>query len=113
MRHRIFRHGESQDVFTDLLFNALLGFAFMFITAFAMINETSATGKVESKAEVLVTVRWADDHPDDGGVEDHREADGNDDADRDIAARFAYLLGNARHLRDADVRHEHHARLTP
>ena len=67
MRHRVFHHGESQDVFTDLLFNALLGFAFMFITAFAMINETSATGKVESKAEVLVTVRWADDHPDDGG----------------------------------------------
>ena len=65
MRHRIFRHGESQDVFTDLLFNALLGFAFMFITAFAMINETSATGKVGSKAEILVTVRWADDHPDD------------------------------------------------
>ncbi len=65
MRHRVFHHGESQDVFTDLLFNALLGFAFMFITAFAMINETSATGKVESKAEVLVTVRWADDHPDD------------------------------------------------
>lgn len=65
MRHRIFHHGESQDAFTDLLFNALLGFAFMFITAFAMINDTSATGKIESKAEVLVTVRWADDHPDD------------------------------------------------
>jgi hypothetical protein len=65
MRHRRFHHGESRDAFTDLLFNALLGFAFMFITAFAMINETSATGKVESKAEILVTVRWADDHPDD------------------------------------------------
>lgn len=65
MRHRVFHHGESRDAFTDLLFNALLGFAFMFITAFAMINETSATGKIESKAEVLVTVRWADDHPDD------------------------------------------------
>ena len=65
MRHRIFHHSESRDAWTDLLFNALLGFAFMFITAFAMINETSATGKIESKAEVLVTVRWADDHPDD------------------------------------------------
>lgn len=65
MRHSAFRQAGAEDAFTDLLFNALLGFVFMFITAFAMINDTSATGKIESKAEVLVTVRWADQHPDD------------------------------------------------
>lgn len=65
MRHSLFRHADPQDAFTDLLFNALLGFVFMFITAFALIDETSAKGKVEAKAEVLVTVRWPDHHPDD------------------------------------------------
>lgn len=65
MRHSLYHRLESQDAFTDLLFNALLGFAFMFVTAFALINETDATGGIESKAEVLITVRWPDDHPDD------------------------------------------------
>lgn len=65
MRHSVFRRGDSQDAFTDLLFNALLGFAFMFVLAFAQINETDDTGKIESKAEVLITVTWADGHPDD------------------------------------------------
>lgn len=65
MRHSLYRRSESQDAFTDLLFNALLGFVFMFITAFALIDETRAVGKVEAKAEILVTVRWPDHHPDD------------------------------------------------
>lgn len=65
MRHSIYRRAESQDGFTDLLFNALLGFAFMFITAFALITDTTEAGKIESKAEVLITVRWPDGHPDD------------------------------------------------
>jgi len=65
MRHSLYHRAESQDAFTDLLFNALLGFVFMFITAFALIDETSAVGKVDAKAEVLVTVRWPDHHPDD------------------------------------------------
>ncbi len=65
MRHRIYRENESQDAFTDLLFNALLGFAFMFVAAFTMISDTNSSGKIDSKAEVLITVRWADRHPDD------------------------------------------------
>lgn len=65
MRHDIFRQGESQDAFTDLLFNALLGFAFMFVAAFALISDPQQTGKVDAKAEVLITVRWPDNHPDD------------------------------------------------
>ncbi|MCZ6887461.1 MAG: hypothetical protein O7H39_03120 [Gammaproteobacteria bacterium] len=65
MRHNVFRQHESQDAFTDLLFNALLGFAFMFVVAFTLISDPTDAGKIESKAEVLITVRWEDRHPDD------------------------------------------------
>lgn len=65
MRHDVFRQRESQDAFTDLLFNALLGFAFMFVAAFTLISDPSNKGKIDSKAEVLITVSWADRHPDD------------------------------------------------
>ena len=65
MRHRLFRERDGQDAFTDLLFNALLGFAFMFVIAFALIRDPQNTGKIDTKAEVLITVRWADGHPDD------------------------------------------------
>ena len=65
MRHRLLRINESQDAFTDVLFNALLGFAFMFVIAFALMAEPTDGGNVEAKAEVLVTVRWEDRHPDD------------------------------------------------
>jgi hypothetical protein len=56
---------DQFDVFTDLLFNALLGFVFMFLIAFMLINPISDTGKVDPKAEVLITVTWPDRHPDD------------------------------------------------
>lgn len=65
MRHSIYKENGSQDAFTDLLFNALLGFAFMFVAAFTMISDTDSSGKIDSKAEVLITVRWEDRHPDD------------------------------------------------
>ena len=56
---------EQFDVFTDLLFNALLGFVFMFLIAFMLINPISDTGKVDPKSEILITVTWPDRHPDD------------------------------------------------
>jgi len=62
---KFFRMSNSQDVFTDLLFNALLGFVSMFTIAFLLISEPSKSGKVDNKAEFLITVRWADNHPDD------------------------------------------------
>ncbi len=65
MRHRIFRQDTEQDVFTDLLFNTLLGFAFMFAIAFMLISSPEKAGDIESKAEILITIRWADKHPDD------------------------------------------------
>jgi hypothetical protein len=65
MRHSIYSEREEQDAFTDLLFNALLGFAFMFVAAFALIRDPDNSGKIDAKAEVLITVRWPDRHPDD------------------------------------------------
>jgi hypothetical protein len=65
MKHRFFKQNSEQDAFTDLLFNTLLGFAFMFAIAFMLISTPEKTGDIESKAEVLITIRWADEHPDD------------------------------------------------
>ena len=65
MRHSLYRRHETQDAFTDLLFNALLGFAFMFVAAFSLMADPIEGGNIESNAEVLITVRWEDRHPDD------------------------------------------------
>ena len=65
MKHKIFSKSEEQDVFTDLLFDALLGFAFMFAIAFMLINSSEETGNIRSNAEILISVQWPDDHPDD------------------------------------------------
>jgi hypothetical protein len=37
----------------------------MFVAAFALIRDPDHTGKIDAKAEVLITVAWADRHPDD------------------------------------------------
>ena len=55
MRHKIFEKSEEQDVFTDLLFNALLGFAFMFAIAFMMINSSEDSGNINTNAEILIS----------------------------------------------------------
>lgn len=65
MKHRVLIKGDEQDVFTDLLFNALLGFAFMFAIAFMLINDSQDAGSIDTKAEVLISIQWPDDHPDD------------------------------------------------
>jgi hypothetical protein len=65
VRHNYFGRQQGEDAFTDLLFNALLGFAFMFVTAFALISEPSDGGKISPNAEILITIRWPDEHPDD------------------------------------------------
>jgi hypothetical protein len=51
--------------FTDMLFNVLLGFAFMVFTAFALISPTAKTGAVNLKAEFLITMTWPDNNPND------------------------------------------------
>ena len=37
----------------------------MFAVAFMLISTPERTGDIESKAEVLITIRWPDEHPDD------------------------------------------------
>ena len=65
MKNKILIKSEEQDVFTDLLFNALLGFAFMFAIAFMLINSSEDEGNINTKAEVLISVQWPNEHPDD------------------------------------------------
>jgi hypothetical protein len=65
MRHRVLSNQHGEDAFTDLLFNALLGFVFMFAMAFMMISDPEKSGNIDSKAEMLITIRWPDNHPDD------------------------------------------------
>ena len=51
--------------FTDILFNALLGFAVMVFIAFALIKPESKTGDIEVNADMIITVSWPDGLPDD------------------------------------------------
>ena len=64
-RRRLYQPTAGSDAFTDLLFNALLGFAFMFFIAFMLIAKPEQTGKIDSKAEFIISVSWPDFHPDD------------------------------------------------
>lgn len=51
--------------FTDILFNALLGFTVMVFIAFSLINPEQKTGLVNVKAELIITATWPDNNPDD------------------------------------------------
>lgn len=53
------------EIFSALLFNSLKAITFMFFISFAMINKPADEGKVDPKAEMLVTVTWPDNSPDD------------------------------------------------
>lgn len=54
------RRDPSHVAFTDLLFNALLGFIVMFVLAFLLINPIARSGAVDPKAEILITLSWPD-----------------------------------------------------
>jgi len=53
------------DPFTDLLFNALLGFTFLFLAAVMFMNPEAKTGIINPKADYLLTINWPDNNPDD------------------------------------------------
>ena len=65
MRHDGRENEPGASAFTDLLFNALLGFAFLFVAAFSLIADPDPRGNAERKAEILVTVNWPDGNTDD------------------------------------------------
>lgn len=59
------RSHYDQDPFTDLLFNALLGFTLLFMIAITSLNPPAEQGDVPAKAELIVTATWADGGEDD------------------------------------------------
>lgn len=65
MRQRFRRRTERTDPFVDLLFNALLGFTFLFLVAVMFINPQARKGRVDLKAEYIISVTWPDQLADD------------------------------------------------
>lgn len=56
---------SRQDPFIDLLFNALLGFTFLFLVAIMFMNPEAKSGIIDPKAEYIITVTWPDNNPND------------------------------------------------
>lgn len=56
---------EPFEPFTVMLFKGLQVVAFMFFLAYLAINSDAKQGKIDTKAQMLVTVSWPDNHPDD------------------------------------------------
>ena len=59
------KSGADIDPFTDLLFNALLTFTFLFLVALLLLNPPAKSGIIDPKAEILVTASWPDGDPND------------------------------------------------
>jgi len=56
---------EKFDPFSMMLFKGLQFVAFLFFIALLAMNPEAKEGKIESKAEFIITMTWPDDHPDD------------------------------------------------
>ncbi len=56
---------EPFDPFSVMLFKALQVVTFLFFVALLVMNPEAREGKVDSKAEFLITMSWPDGHPDD------------------------------------------------
>jgi hypothetical protein len=69
----------------DLLFNTLVGFVFLFIIAFLLINPSIKKADIKTKAEFVITVTWSDDSQD------------------DVDTWLQDPLGNVLHFRQRDV----------
>lgn len=59
------RRPVDQDPFTDLLFNSLLAFTFLFFLTIVFLNPPAKQGIIDPKAEFIVTTTWEDFSPDD------------------------------------------------
>ena len=49
---------KSSIGFTDLLFNILVGFVFLFLVAFLLINPVAKQADIKKKAEFIITLSW-------------------------------------------------------
>ena len=56
---------EPFDPFSVMLFKALQVIAFLFFIALLAISPDAKDGKIDSKAEFIITMDWPDNHPDD------------------------------------------------
>jgi hypothetical protein len=56
---------EPFDPFSVMLFKALQVIAFLFFLALLSISPDNKDGKIDSKAEFIITMDWPDNHPDD------------------------------------------------
>src|ERR1700749_1823329 len=56
---------ENFDPFSVMLFKALQVVAFLFFIAVLSIAPDAKDGKVDTKAEFIITMDWPDNHPDD------------------------------------------------
>jgi hypothetical protein len=56
---------EKFDPFSLMLFKGLQVVAFLFFLALLAMNPEAKEGKIESKAEFIITMTWPDEHPDD------------------------------------------------
>ena len=65
MRRTHKRNYRTTDPFIDLLFNALLGFTFLFLVSVMFINPDARKGRVNLKAEYIISVTWPDHLTDD------------------------------------------------
>ena len=65
MRRRHARQYRNTDPFIDLLFNALLGFTFLFLVSVMFMNPEARKGRVDLKAEYIISVTWPDHLADD------------------------------------------------
>ena len=56
---------KSTIAFVDLLFNILVGFVFLFLVAFLLINPVAKKSDITKKAEFIIQLSWPDESSDD------------------------------------------------
>lgn len=56
---------KSSIGFTDLLFNLVIGFVYLFMIAFILINPVAKKGDVIKKAEYIIVIEWNNELDDD------------------------------------------------
>ncbi|WP_407151695.1 hypothetical protein [Bradyrhizobium sp. ORS 86] len=61
----LYPRDEQFDPFGVMLFKALQVVAFLFFLALLAVSPDSKEGKIDSKAEFIITMDWPDNHPDD------------------------------------------------
>ena len=75
----------NNTAFLDLLFNTLVGFVFLFIVAFLLINPSINKADIKTKAEFVITVTW------------------NDNSLDDVDTWLEDPVGNVLHFRQKDI----------